>query len=260
MTIYAKTTRDLMHEFASERLKPGQTFSRQEAAKWFAAKYPAIKSNTVMMHVEGMSTNSPQRKHHPHIREGLGWDLFYKLGPSAFRLWNAATDPAPVYKHTLEVDVGADAATGPEDAAEYDDATTASQSFAFERDLQNYLARNLGSIERGLRIYEDEDRQFNGLEFPAGQRYIDILALSAKDEFVVIETKVSRAYDRVVGQVLRYMAWVKANLAGPAKVRGIIVASEITSDLRLAASLVPEISLVEYSISFSLRPVSASSG
>lgn len=73
---------------------------------------------------------------------------------------------------------------------------------------------------------------------------------------MVIETKVSRAYDRVVGQILRYMGWIKQNLAGEASVRGIVVASEISEDLILATSSIENIRLVEYEISLSLRSVS----
>ena len=73
---------------------------------------------------------------------------------------------------------------------------------------------------------------------------------------MVIETKVSRAYDRVVGQILRYTGWIKENLANEASVRGIIVASEISEDLILATSSVENIRLVEYEISFSLKSVS----
>ncbi len=41
-------------------------------------------------------------------------------------------------------------------------------------------------------------------------------------------------YDRVIGQVLRYMAWVKREMAGKnAAVRGFIVASDVTEDLKL---------------------------
>ena len=111
-------------------------------------------------------------------------------------------------------------------------------------------------MEPGLKLYEDEDSQFSGVEFPAGQRYIDILAVGTDGAYVVIETKVSRAYDRVVGQILRYMGWIKENLADEAAVRGIIVASEISENLIPAASFVDNIRLVEYEISFSLKPVS----
>ena len=234
-----------MHEFAVQELKPGQVFTRQDAVRWFSEHYPNIKSNTVGMHVEGMSVHSPRRRTAPHIKPGLGWDLFFKLGPSEFRLWDQEKDPAPRYKADFEA----------ESAGNTEEDDIGSRKFAFERDLQNYLAQNLGILEPGLKLYEDEDGAFTGIEFPAGQRRIDILAVSTDDAYVVIETKVSRAYDRVVGQILRYMGWVKKNLAGEVSVRGIIVASEISEDLILATSSIESIRLVEYEISFSLKPV-----
>ena len=60
MPIYEKPTRELMHEFAAEELKPGQVFSRNDAVLWFADHYPDINRNTVRMHVDGMSVNSPK--------------------------------------------------------------------------------------------------------------------------------------------------------------------------------------------------------
>lgn len=72
---------------------------------------------------------------------------------------------------------------------------------------------------------------------------------------MVVELKVSRGYDRTVGQILRYMGWVKANLADEKVVHGIIVASDITEDLKLAASQAPLVKLVEYEISFKLKPL-----
>ena len=59
-----------------------------------------------------------------------------------------------------------------------------------------------------------------------------------------------------MGQILRYMGWIKENLASEASVRGIIVVSEISEDLVLATSSVENIRLVEYEISFSLKSVS----
>ena len=67
---------------------------------------------------------------------------------------------------------------------------------------------------------------------------------------------VSRGYDRVIGQLLRYMSWIEKNLAEQRKVRGVIVAAQITDDLKLAASRIPDVRLVEYEISFSIKPVS----
>lgn len=73
--------------------------------------------------------------------------------------------------------------------------------------------------------------------------------------YVVIELKVSRGYDRAIGQLLRYMAWVEKNMESPKPVRGVIVAKEITDDLKLAASRIPGVHLIEYEIEFKLRPI-----
>jgi endonuclease len=68
MPIYDRPTKALMHDFAQERLKPGQQFGKGEAVAWFRERYPKIKPATVGMHVEGMAVNNPTfRKHHANI-------------------------------------------------------------------------------------------------------------------------------------------------------------------------------------------------
>jgi RecB family endonuclease NucS len=54
---------------------------------------------------------------------------------------------------------------------------------------------------------------------------IDLLALDKNRDFVVIELKAGRAGDSACGQILGYMSWVRKELAGEKKVRGMIVAS-----------------------------------
>ena len=217
---------------------------------WFAQHYPKISSNNVGMEVEAMSINNPVRKHHPSVKPGSGHDLFFKLGPNRYRLRNHETDGQPFYKADLEKE-GGDAVSSLEQTEE--DIDEGGSEFAYERDLQNYLAKNLHRIEPGLRVYEDDD--ISGLEFPAGGRYIDILAVDAQGSFVVVELKVSRGYDRVIGQLLRYMSWVEQKMETSKPVRGIIVANEITNDLKLAASRISGVRLIEYEIEFKLRPV-----
>ena len=255
MKIYDKTTKELMHDFAKQELDLGQRFSRKDAIRWFTKHYPKIRNNTVGMHVEGMSVNSVVRRHHPSIKPDSGWDLFFKLGPSEFRLWDSERDPDPRYKPELDAEFAersVETNSSAEEPAE--DNSLGSRKFALEKHLQYYLIENLEILETGLTLYEDEDG-FRGVEYPAGGRYIDILAVGADEGYVVIETKVSRAYDRVVGQILRYIGWVKENIADKASVRGIIVASEISKDLILATTSVENIRLVEYKISFSLQSV-----
>jgi hypothetical protein len=239
-----------MHDWARENLSPGQVFSKSAPVAWFRQHYPKIKSTTVGMHVEGMGINNRNRKHHANIRPGSEHDLFYKLGPDSFRLWNPEDDGRPVYKQELEDQAGLD---GELQEDEIDQREEAAREFAFERDLRNYLVKNLNLIEPGLRVYEEEE--ISGVEFPVGGRFIDILAVDKQGGYLVIELKVSRGYDRVLGQLLRYMAWVQQNMAPTKAVRGAIVANEVTADLRLAASLVPTVKLIEYEISFKLRPI-----
>ena len=71
--------------------------------------------------------------------------------------------------------------------------------FAYEKDLQNFLAKNLSLIEPGLSLYVEEE--ITGIEFPVGNRFIDILAIDSYNNYVVMELKVSRGYDSVVGRL-----------------------------------------------------------
>ncbi len=251
MAIYDKPTKTLMLEFVQQCLKQGQIFEKNEAVAWFAKNYPNIRPTTVQQHVEGMAVNSSARKHHPSIKPGSEHDLFFKVGPGKFRLWNQLSDPAPIYKGQLIGGVS-DVSVTPVDEAE--ELTEASPTFAFERDLQNYLSKNLAVLESGLTLYQDEE--LTGIEFPVGSRFIDILAVDRNGDFVVIELKVSRGHDRAIGQLLAYMGWVQKDLAGTKKVRGIVVANAFTEDFRLAASRILDISLFEYDISFTLRRIS----
>ena len=106
---------------------------------------------------------------------------------------------------------------------------------------------NLGQLEPGLRLYEPQrGRQFNAEA--AGR--IDLLAVDANDNLVVIELKAGDADRQVCGQIQAYMGWVKANLAGPRSVRGIIVAHQFTERAKLAATVVPLLSLKTYRVNF----------
>lgn len=67
---------------------------------------------------------------------------------------------------------------------------------------------------------------------------------------MVIELKVGKSSDRVVGQILRYMGWVKENIAGDKRVRGIIILDEVTDRLKYAVSQVKNICLKRYELEF----------
>lgn len=102
MPIYDRPTKSLMSDWAKANLAPNQTFSKADVFRWFDQHYPKLKRGTVGLHVEGMSVNSPARKHNASLRPGSGYDLFYKLGPDQYRLWEPATDSRPLYKEDFE--------------------------------------------------------------------------------------------------------------------------------------------------------------
>lgn len=244
-TLNAKPVRLLMHDMiASMGLVPGQSFTREQAVQWFAKHYPNIKQGTVAAHLVRLSTNVPTRLQYSARADGSD-DKFYKIDSSHFRLYEPGRDPTPISELTP-------ASTEPEQ--ESPASPELSEEFAYERDLRDYLARNLQLLEPGLSLYRDEG--ITGVEFPVGGRYIDILAVDKSGNYVVVELKVSKGYDRVVGQILRYMTWIKKNHAEAGKrVRGFIVAKDISEDLRLACDELNTVSLYEYVLSVAVKRV-----
>ena len=246
MAIYDRPVRLLIRDMIAE-LAPqkGQLFSKERAIGWFSERYPKIKEGTISAHLIRFSTNAPSRLHHPVKSDE---DLLFQVDRSHFRLYDPTTDPSPIHSKSDTT-----ASTG--DLTEPSQAQAPSE-FAYESDLRDFLAKNLSVIEPSLQLYEEDG--ITGVEFPVGGRFIDILAVDDKKRLVVIELKVSRGYDRVVGQLLRYMAWIEKHLAESGQtVCGIIAAREISDDLRLACSHVPAVSLYEYELSVTLRKVLA---
>lgn len=244
MPIYDKPVRVLIRDMISVLApKQGEQFSKDGALEWFAQNYPKIKEGTISAHLIRFSTNALSRLHYS-VRTDE--DLLFQVDGSHFRLYEPATDPTPIHSKS-------DALASQEKFIESSEAQNSGE-FAYESDLRDFLAKNLALIEPGLQLYQDEG--ITGIEFPVGGRFIDILALDAQRNFVVIELKVSRGYDRVIGQLLRYMAWIEKNHAELGQsVRGIISAREISEDLKLACSYLPNVSLYEYELSVALRKV-----
>lgn len=249
MPHYIHPVRILMKEMATDLARtPDATFSRQDAIRWFAQKYPKIKVGTVAAHLTRFTTNARSRTH--YSAKPAVDDVFYQIDDRHYRLYQPGHDPVPI---------GAGQSVGespaiPEGEDEFamSESPPAGGEFAYETDLRNYLAKNLDTLQSGLSIYEEDG--ITGIEFPVGGRYIDLLAKDTNGDLVVIELKVSRGYDRVVGQLLRYVAWIKTNLAEEnQQVRGVIVARKISEDLVLACSLVPNVELFEYELSLSLK-------
>lgn len=133
-------------------------------------------------------------------------------------------------------------------------------SFALEYQLRDFLAQNIESIPvdgRRLRLYVDAAGK-DGIEFSTAVGPIDILAIDQQtNALVVFELKRGRTPDHVIGQIARYMGWLKSTIAKDVEVRGVIVAKQIAQNLRYAIQAVPNVSLFEYEVSFTLRPASS---
>lgn len=248
MSIYDKPVRSLMRDMVDEfALQKGASFTKKQAIDWFATHYSKIKTGTITAHLIKASTNAPSRLHY-NAKEGED-DILFQIDGSHFRLYDPSNDPSPIQ----DGNGGGGGPGGGEEPVEPPEPP-GSTEFAYESDLKNYLSKNLPIIEIGLTLYEDEG--IRGIEFPVGGRFVDILAVDQSGDLVVIELKVSRGYDRVVGQLMRYMAWIGENQANPEqKVRGVIVARKITNDLLLACSLMPMVQLFEYQLSLAVREV-----
>jgi endonuclease len=240
-----------MVKWAKENLKPGQLYTQSQIVDWFRATYPQDALSAIKRRVAIMSVNITNRD--PRAKPGSGSDLFFKESSGQIRLWEPDSDPPPIYRTGIE----ARAIPTSDDDQDYEatpaDNVEGGDTFALEKDLQNFLVRNLQRLEPGLKLYVADG--ISGIEYPAGNnRRIDILAVDSNGAFVVIELKVSRGYEKVIGQLQRYMAWIERELADQQTVRGIIVANEITEDLILATSLIADrVKLFEYSISFQIQ-------
>jgi len=129
--------------------------------------------------------------------------------------------------------------------------------FGLERQLQDFMADNWDKIPLGQdwTIYAEQGDDDVGVEYPCDVGSIDILARhkNGKD-WLVIELKRNQTNDDTVGQVLRYMGWVKAKKAEPEEmVKGLIIAREVNQNLMYALNAVKDVDLQLYEVEFRLR-------
>jgi restriction system protein len=144
----------------------------------------------------------------------------------------------------------------PPDVPEPKDELEDPNEFVLEKYLEDFIVSNFDSIFCGkLKIFED-------VEEGEGQQYdtnevgrIDILASEpATNNFVVIELKKGRSSDRVIGQTLRYMGWVKKNLCTYGQsVRGLIICRDHNPKLTYALEMTKGIDVRYYNVSFKLK-------
>jgi restriction system protein len=128
-------------------------------------------------------------------------------------------------------------------------------AFAMEQHLEAFLVLNWDQTEfaKAFSIFEEEGEKV-GQQYETDASPIDILAISKdKKRLPVVELKRGRASDVVVSQVLRYMGYVKEEIAEPDQtVEGAIIALKDDKKLRWALAAVPHVSFYRYEIRFKL--------
>ncbi len=101
-----------------------------------------------------------------------------------------------------------------------------------EKVVEDYYRDHLDEIEKGLTLYRKGGQI--GQQFETDIGIIDLLCRDRFGNFVVIEFKWGESSDETIGQILRYIGWVRANLAGGRQVRGIIMCAAIDEKLKWA--------------------------
>lgn len=234
------------------------------------ARYGDVNDNTITCQTIACTVNHPSRVYYVANRQPrlatTDRDFLFTVGKGTVELYNpkqhgewklekdeygnlkvvqSIEDPSDTDFITEEIDTG--------------EVTPVEQSMLFplEKQLRDFIAGNIQSIAvncEELQLYVDENGR-DGVEYPTGVGPIDILAKDKYGNFVVFELKLRRGPDRAIGQLLRYMGWIKQNLAQTTNVKGVIVAQTVDEKLKFAASIVIDVSLFEYELSFQVNPV-----
>jgi RecB family endonuclease NucS len=116
--------------------------------------------------------------------------------------------------------------------------------FGLERDLQKALRDNIGQLEVGMKVIDEDTEQ----SVPSGR--IDITAEDNHGTTVVIELKAGTADHHAISQILSYMGDL---IAKGKQVRGILVAGDFSLRAIAAARAVPSIGLRQYAFQFSFK-------
>lgn len=248
-----------------------------EVADAVLARHPGTNRGTITAETKFHCINDPSKKHSPGLvwlrdpllvtddptMRGKRYRLLTDAERAAF-LKNPRRDLELIsYSRLMEwlngtTEADIDEAIGEEDPPALDEPdVVADPSFAgtalLEAHLQDYMFRNWDTVFPGFKLYQGSaGREFVTHEPPVG--VIDFLCQDDDGNFVVIETKRDTPDRQAIGQILGYMGWVRMQLCGPGQtVRGILLCGEVTDRLRMAAVTVPDLELVTYEISFTLR-------
>jgi restriction system protein len=129
------------------------------------------------------------------------------------------------------------------------------ESFGLESQLEEFIVENWDRLSLG-KNYEivKEDGEIIGQQYVTPVGRIDILAKNKNGkEWLVIELKKGKSSDHIIGQTLRYIAWIKENEAGvDEKVKGLIITKDQDEKLKYSLKATSDIESMTYSVDFQL--------
>ena len=126
--------------------------------------------------------------------------------------------------------------------------------FYLEKQLEDFIIENWDRTEFGKKydLIEEEGRVISQ-QYPTSIGRIDILATDKKTKnYVVIELKKNQTSDDTIGQLSRYMGWVKKELKDD-NVKGIIVAGKFDEKLKYAKTMLPNSEAFLYEVDFKIK-------
>jgi len=244
----------------------GGKASYSEIKDYIRGKYGEVNESTINCQIIVCTVNHPSRIHYPENKKprvaNSRYDFLFSTArgrvelydPEKHGMWEIRRDE---YGKLIVAQAGLEELPEVEVTGEITEEER-ELLFPVESHLRDFIAQNIEVIkvnDRSLRLYVD-DHGRDGVEYPTDVGPIDVLALDEEDNFVVFELKLNRGPDKAMGQLLRYMGWVKRKLAKGKKVKGVIVAKSVDEKLKYAASVIPDVSLFEYELNFKIREVS----
>lgn len=243
--------------------------SYTDIKNYIKSKYGNVNDSTMTCQIIVCTVNHATRIHYPENKKpriaNTKYDYLYTTGrgqvekydPQMHGVWEIRVEQdgkltvglVQSYEATEETHADSCGIARTQDAS--------SLLFPLESHLRDFIAQNIGTMKinnKTLQLFVD-DYGTDGVEFRTDVGPIDILAVDGDGNYVVFELKVSRGSDSALGQILRYMGWIKKHKAFNKEVTGVIVAKNVDDKLKYAVSLVPNITLFEYEIDFKIQQI-----
>jgi hypothetical protein len=218
---------------------------------WNNTSESALKSLEIWPKYEQTNTSGRRYDKVNQILKSLARDLEIDLWTLDALWWSVMADTELPRGWSPQVEVAVER----EAAAEM--LPLATQRFALERHLHDFLLDNWPRTELGREwvIYAEDGDDEAGYEYPTKVGRIDLLAKHKREpRWLVVELKRDQTSDATVGQVLRYIGWVKQNMAKRnEQVDGLVVAHEADESIKYAISAIPNVRLMLYEVEFRLK-------